>query len=86
MAQLRFGRKTISLPQTRVLRMGLGLLLVVGGLLGFLPVLGFWMIPLGIIILSVDMPSIRRFRRRIQVRWGYFRETGVRKRNGDRQL
>ncbi|MGA8260228.1 MAG: PGPGW domain-containing protein [Arenicellales bacterium] len=35
-------------------RISIGLLLVVGGLFGFLPVLGFWMIPLGLVILAVD--------------------------------
>jgi hypothetical protein len=38
--------------------------------LGFLPVLGFWMIPLGVIFLSVDSKFVRRFRRRIEVRVG----------------
>jgi hypothetical protein len=30
---------------------------------GFLPVLGFWMIPLGLLILSLDLPLVRRWRR-----------------------
>ncbi|HSH41496.1 MAG TPA: PGPGW domain-containing protein [Arenicellales bacterium] len=38
----------------RVFRVSAGILLVLGGLLGFFPVLGFWMIPLGLIILAVD--------------------------------
>ena len=37
------------------------------GLFGFLPVLGFWMIPVGLLILSVDMPRVRRWRRRFAV-------------------
>ena len=41
-----------------------------GGLLGFLPVLGFWMIPLGFLVLSVDLPAVRRWRRKITVRLG----------------
>ncbi|MCV2871651.1 hypothetical protein OEZ71_05025 [Defluviimonas sp. WL0050] len=43
------------------LRLLLGLLLIAGGILGFLPVLGFWMIPLGIAVVWLD---IRAFRRR----------------------
>ena len=39
----------------------LGILLVLGGLLGFLPVLGFWMIPLGIGLLALDLPPLRRW-------------------------
>ena len=46
-----------------------GILLVIGGLLGFLPVLGFWMLPLGLILLSDDIPSLRRRRRRIEAWW-----------------
>ena len=45
-------------------------ILVVGGLLGFLPVLGFWMVPLGLAVLAVDLPFVRRLRRRLIVWWG----------------
>lgn len=51
-----------------------GVLLVIGGILGFLPVLGFWMVPLGIIVLSVDLHIVRRLRRRFEVRWGRWRQ------------
>ncbi|MBV1904756.1 MAG: hypothetical protein KUG75_01665 [Pseudomonadales bacterium] len=37
----------------------LGVLLMIGGLLGFLPILGFWMIPLGVAILSLDYPPLK---------------------------
>ena len=47
----------------------LGILLVACGLLGFLPVLGFWMIPLGLLVLSVDIPMVRRWRRQLTVWW-----------------
>jgi len=33
--------------------------LIVGGLFGFLPVLGFWMIPLGLALLAIDVPLLR---------------------------
>ncbi|HVG51216.1 MAG TPA: hypothetical protein VM867_06250 [Xanthobacteraceae bacterium] len=36
------------------------LLLVVGGLVGFLPILGFWMVPLGLILLAQDVPLLRK--------------------------
>jgi len=70
MAQVKFAGRTVNLPRSRLVRMGLGVALVIGGLLGFLPVLGFWMIPLGLIVLSVDIPAVRRLRRRLQVKWG----------------
>jgi len=34
-------------------------LLVVGGLFGFLPILGFWMVPLGLALLALDLPFLR---------------------------
>ena len=40
-------------------RWPLALLLVAGGFLGFLPILGFWMIPLGLILIAQDMPFVR---------------------------
>jgi len=36
------------------------LLLIVGGILGFLPVLGFWMVPLGLILIAQDVPPLRK--------------------------
>ena len=38
----------------------LGLLLMAGGVLGFLPVLGFWMFPLGVAFVALDLPIGRR--------------------------
>ena len=65
--QLRLFNRQVGLPASRLARTVLGCALVVGGLLGFLPVLGFWMIPLGLIVLSVDSPIVRRWRRRAEV-------------------
>jgi hypothetical protein len=45
----------------RGLRSALGVLLIVGGCLGFLPVLGFWMIPAGIAAIALDIPASRRW-------------------------
>jgi hypothetical protein len=39
--------------------MPVGLLLVAAGLLGFLPVLGFWMLIPGLLLLSLDIPFLR---------------------------
>ena len=41
-------------------RIPLGAVLVVGGLLGFLPILGFWMVPAGLLLLAEDIPALRR--------------------------
>ncbi len=57
------------LPESKPIRIGIGLLLVAGGLVGFLPVVGFWMIPLGLLVLSIDLPVVRRWRRQLTVWW-----------------
>ena len=68
--RLRFAGREVPLPQTRAFRIALGIALMLGGLAGFLPILGFWMVPLGLLVLSVDMPFVRRARRRLAVWWG----------------
>ena len=47
-------------PQGRWARVPLALLLIAGGLVGFLPVLGFWMVPLGLLLLALDVAFLRR--------------------------
>jgi len=49
---------------------------VVFGLLGVLPVLGFWMVPIGLIILAIDFPFARRINRRMTV-WLHRRLPGL---------
>jgi hypothetical protein len=39
----------LKTPSSRWVRVPLALLLIVGGVAGFLPVLGFWIIPLGLL-------------------------------------
>ena len=71
------------LPRSKPIRIGLGILLIAGGLLGFLPVLGFWMIPLGLLVLSVDIPIVRRWRRQLAVWWHRDRKNGEGAVNGN---
>lgn len=59
----------IGLPQSASGRRTLGVALCAGGVLGFLPVVGFWMLPLGLAVLSVDSPRLRRRRRRLAIWW-----------------
>ena len=42
-----------------LVRLPLALLLTVGGVFSFLPVLGIWMLPLGLLLLAVDLPFLR---------------------------
>lgn len=46
------------------LRLVVGLLLIAAGLFGFLPVLGFWMVPLGIAVAALDVIPVWRWLRR----------------------
>ena len=64
---VKIGSYRLPLPRSRLLRIAIGVVLVIGGLLGFLPILGLWMIPLGLLVLSVDIPRVRRWRRRFAV-------------------
>jgi hypothetical protein len=63
-----FGRE-FEMPRSRPARVAIGVALLVGGMLGFLPVLGFWMIPLGLLVLSYEFHVVRRLRRRSLVWW-----------------
>jgi hypothetical protein len=58
-----------DVPQGRWQRIGIGMLLIFGGILGFLPILGFWMLPLGVFVLSLELASVRRWRRKTVVWW-----------------
>ncbi len=46
-------------PSSRLMRIPLGLLLIVGGILSFLPVLGLWMLPLGLMLIAQDIPFLQ---------------------------
>ena len=67
--QIEVANRKFRLPRARGARIGLGLAFIAGGIFGFLPVLGFWMLPLGFVILSHDIPLARRWRRRMSVSW-----------------
>lgn len=70
------------LPNSRLIRTLVGVAFILGGLLGFLPVLGFWMVPLGLLVLSVDFPYVRRKRRQLEV-WIWRKIKAWRKRKHD---
>ncbi|MFD1744065.1 hypothetical protein ACFSE1_01195 [Rhizobium helianthi] len=64
----------MPLPRSKAGRVSIGAGLVAGGCLGFLPVLGFWMVPLGLIVLSHDLAYVRRGRRRVAIWWARRRQ------------
>jgi hypothetical protein len=63
-----FGHE-FRMPRSRLARVLIGVGLVILGIFGFLPILGFWMIPLGLLVLSYEFAAVRRGRRRLQVWW-----------------
>lgn len=83
-ACIRFGRHKMPLPGSRAGRIVVGSGLVASGVVGFLPVVGFWMLPLGLAVLSIDSAPIRRGRRRLQVRWGRWRSAHKRSQDGEK--
>lgn len=42
-----------------VVRLPVALLFIAGGILSILPFLGLWMLPVGLLLLAVDLPLIR---------------------------
>mgnify|MGYP000963993363 CR=1 FL=1 len=62
----------IKHPKWRWLRPPVGVALVILGFFGFLPVLGFWMIPLGLAVLAIDYPAAKRAEVWMMERWRTF--------------
>jgi hypothetical protein len=51
-------RKTME-PSAKWIRMPVGIALMTGGTLGFLPILGFWMLPFGLALIARDVPFMQ---------------------------
>ena len=47
-------------PQARIVRIPLGLLFICAGFLWFLPALGLWCLPIGLLLIAQDVPFLRR--------------------------
>ena len=62
-------------PRGALVRVPLAVLLLLGGLVSVLPFLGLWMLPLGLLLLAVDLPIVQpavaaaaiRGRRRLKI-------------------
>ena len=46
-------------PSSRLVRIPLAVLLILGGIFSILPVLGLWMLPLGLLLFAQDVPMLR---------------------------
>ncbi len=70
--RVRHLRRRIQVSARRHLppgaRLLVGLALILGGLFGFLPVLGFWMLPLGVAVAALDIVPLWRCLRRARDR------------------
>ena len=67
MPSIKFAGKSFTLPNSQLARISLGGVFILFGLVGFLPIVGFWMVPVGLLILSYDVPFLRRQTRRLSV-------------------
>jgi hypothetical protein len=47
-------------PSSRYARIPIGVLLILGGVFSFLPVLGLWMLPLGLLLFAQDVPFLQK--------------------------
>jgi hypothetical protein len=57
--RLRSGVEWLRVPSRRWLRLGAAVLLILGGFLSVLPVFGLWMLPLGLALMSDDIPWLK---------------------------
>jgi hypothetical protein len=58
--RLRLVVRWLRKPSARWVRIPVGVLLIIGGVLSILPLLGIWMLPLGLLLLAEDVPLLRR--------------------------
>ena len=47
-------------PASRLIRVPVGILFVLGGIVSILPGLGIWMLPCGLLLLAADVPCVRK--------------------------
>lgn len=66
--RIRKAVRWLRQPSRRWARIPAGLLLILGGVLSILPILGLWMLPLGIVLLSDDLQFLRNMTGRI-LKW-----------------
>jgi len=46
-------------PSSMLVRIPLAILLIAGGIFSFLPILGLWMLPLGLLLFAQDVPMLQ---------------------------
>ena len=58
--RLQSAVRRLRRPSARWVRLPAGLLLILGSLFSILPILGLWMLPLGLMLLAEDFKPLRR--------------------------
>lgn len=59
MAVTRRAARWADRRMPRGLRSVAGVFLALGGVVGFLPIVGFWMLPVGLALIALDIPALR---------------------------
>ncbi|WP_019905013.1 hypothetical protein [Methylobacterium sp. 77] len=57
--KLRHAIDWLRVPSRRWVRIGAAILFILGGIFSILPVLGLWMLPVGLALLSQDVPALK---------------------------
>jgi hypothetical protein len=69
--------RSLRHPDARWVRIPVGVLFLLGGVFSILPVLGIWMLPLGLLLLAYDVPFMRKPVARFTIwttqKWAAFR-------------
>lgn len=47
-------------PSSKLVRFPLAILLILGGIFSILPILGLWMLPVGLILIAQDIPLLEK--------------------------
>ena len=70
--------RSIRHPDSRWVRIPMGILLILGGVFSILPFLGIWMLPLGLLLIAYDIPVLQKPIGRFTLwaidRWASFRQ------------
>ena len=73
-------------PSSLGIRWVVAILLIIGGIFSFLPVLGLWMLPLGLLFISQDVPFIQKPLVKalawVEAKWEWVKEKWRNRRSG----
>jgi hypothetical protein len=50
----------LRMPSSFAVRLAIAVLLILGGIFSILPVLGIWMLPLGLLLIAQDVPFLQK--------------------------